>query len=152
MCNTVWPYRLEPSRFHCLWDSPGKNTGMGCHSFLQGIFPTQGSNWVSCIAGRFFTSWATREAGGIGMIPNPSRLRAAEASLFQSFCQWTHVSTYVPICPQHTHPRNPCQSLRSCCPQAGTLPSWLSEFSSILSFPDWGLTAARRIRCVFSMP
>ena len=25
-------------------DSPGKNTGMGCHAFLQGIFPTQGSN------------------------------------------------------------------------------------------------------------
>ena len=83
-------------------DSPGKNTDMGCHALLQGIFPNQGSNpglphcrwilsclihqgssripeWiayafyrgsfsprnqtsVSCIAGRFFTSWATREA------------------------------------------------------------------------------------------
>ena len=27
-----------------LWDSPGKNTGVGCHFLLQGIFPTQGSN------------------------------------------------------------------------------------------------------------
>ena len=26
------------------WDSPGKNTGMGCHSLLQGILPIQGSN------------------------------------------------------------------------------------------------------------
>ena len=26
------------------WDSPGKNTGVSCHSLLQGIFPTQGSN------------------------------------------------------------------------------------------------------------
>ena len=83
-------------------DFPDKNTGVGCHALLQGIFPTQGSNpglmhcrwilcclshqesprmleWVayhfsrgsswprnqtgiSCIAGRFFTSWATREA------------------------------------------------------------------------------------------
>ena len=82
-------------------DSPGKNTGVGCHALLQGIFPTQGSNpdllncgqflyhlshqgspkmleWVaypfsrgpswprnqtrvSCIAGRFLISWATRE-------------------------------------------------------------------------------------------
>ena len=82
-------------------DSPDKNTGVCCHAFLQGIFPTQGLNpgllhcgwilyhvshqesprlleWVayffsrgsfqprtwigvSCIAGRFFTSWATRE-------------------------------------------------------------------------------------------
>ena len=35
-------------------DSPGKNTGVGCHFLLQGIFPTQESNPVSCITGRFF--------------------------------------------------------------------------------------------------
>ena len=30
-------------------DSPGKNTGVGCHDLLQGIFPTQGSNsGLSC--------------------------------------------------------------------------------------------------------
>ena len=80
-------------------DSPGKNTRVGCHALLQGIFPTQGLNpglphckqilyhlshqgsprileWVaypfsrgssqpgnrtsiSCIAGKFFTSWTT---------------------------------------------------------------------------------------------
>ena len=28
----------------CPWDSPGKNTGMDYHAFLQGIFPTQGLN------------------------------------------------------------------------------------------------------------
>ena len=28
----------------CPWDSPGKNTGVGCHFLLQGIFPTPGSN------------------------------------------------------------------------------------------------------------
>ena len=27
-----------------LWGSPGKNTGVGCHLLLQGIFLTQGSN------------------------------------------------------------------------------------------------------------
>ena len=27
-----------------LWDSPGKNTGVSCHGFLQVIFPTQGLN------------------------------------------------------------------------------------------------------------
>ena len=26
------------------WNSPGKNTGVGCHALIQGIFPTQGSN------------------------------------------------------------------------------------------------------------
>ena len=29
---------------HCPWDSPGTNTGVGCHFLLQRIFPTQGSN------------------------------------------------------------------------------------------------------------
>ena len=33
-----------------------KNTGVGSLSLLQQIFPTQESNWVSCIAGRFFTN------------------------------------------------------------------------------------------------
>ena len=32
------------SRLLCPWDSPGSNTGVGCHSLLQGIFPTQGPN------------------------------------------------------------------------------------------------------------
>ena len=36
-------------------DSPGKNTGVSCHALLQEIFPTQGSNHGSCIAGEFFT-------------------------------------------------------------------------------------------------
>ena len=45
-------------------EKPGKpkNTGVGSLSLLQRIFPTQESNRVSCIAGRFFTNWATREA------------------------------------------------------------------------------------------
>ena len=32
------------TRLLCPWNSPGKNTGVGCHSLLQGIFLTQGSN------------------------------------------------------------------------------------------------------------
>ena len=32
------------ARLLCPWDSPGKNTGGGCHLLLQGIFPTQGWN------------------------------------------------------------------------------------------------------------
>ena len=40
----VWPHRLKPARLLCPWDSPGENTGVGCHVLFQGIFPTQGSN------------------------------------------------------------------------------------------------------------
>ena len=43
-------------------NSPGKNTGVGCHALLQGIFLTQGSNSCprvscgSCNVGGFFTT------------------------------------------------------------------------------------------------
>ena len=33
---------IQPARLLCPWDFPGKNAGVGCHSLLQGIFPTQG--------------------------------------------------------------------------------------------------------------
>ena len=42
--DSLRPHGLSPTRLLCPWDSPGKNTGMGCHSLLQGIFPTQGLN------------------------------------------------------------------------------------------------------------
>ena len=38
------PYGLQPARLLYPWTSPGKNTEVGSHSLLQGIFPTQGSN------------------------------------------------------------------------------------------------------------
>ena len=99
LCN---PMDCIPPGSSVSGDSPGKNTGVGCHALLQRIFPTQGSNpgvphcrqilnrlrlkgsprilegvaypssrgssgprnriRVSCIAGGFFTSWATRQA------------------------------------------------------------------------------------------
>ena len=39
-----YPHGLQPARLLCPWDFPGKNTGVGCHFLLQGIFPIQGSN------------------------------------------------------------------------------------------------------------
>ena len=42
--DSVLPYGLSPARLPCSWDSPGKNTGMGCPVLLQVIFPTQGMN------------------------------------------------------------------------------------------------------------
>ena len=38
------PMDCKPARFLCPWDSPGKNTEVGCHFLLQEIFPTQGLN------------------------------------------------------------------------------------------------------------
>ena len=44
-CPTLLPLNeLQPARLLCPWNFPGKNTGVGCHFFLEGISPTQGSN------------------------------------------------------------------------------------------------------------
>ena len=42
--NTVKFPVVQPTSILCPWDSAGKNTGVDCHTLLQGIFWTQGSN------------------------------------------------------------------------------------------------------------
>ena len=42
MSDSLQPPELYPARLLCPWNSPGKNTALGSHSLLQGIFPTQG--------------------------------------------------------------------------------------------------------------
>ena len=44
MSNSLQPHRLQPARLLRPWDFPDKNTGVGCHFLLQGIFLNQGSN------------------------------------------------------------------------------------------------------------
>ena len=80
------PWTGEPDRLHivhgvarvghnlvtnlCPWDSPGGNTGVGCHALLQGIVLTQGWNprlQSTASAGRFFitSTTSTREKGHV---------------------------------------------------------------------------------------
>ena len=50
--DSLRPCGLYPAKLLCPWDSPGNNTGVSCHTLLQGIFPNQGWNpvsYVSCI-------------------------------------------------------------------------------------------------------
>ena len=44
LSDSLRPHGLEPTRLLCPWNSPGKKSGVGYHSLLQGIFQTQGSN------------------------------------------------------------------------------------------------------------
>ena len=65
VCSQSSPTLCDPidPRFLCPWDSPCRNTGVGCHGLLQGIFLTQGSNLClltsPALAGGFFTTTAT---------------------------------------------------------------------------------------------
>ena len=44
MSDSLSSHGLGSARVLCHWDSPGNNTGGGCHVFLQEIFLTHGSN------------------------------------------------------------------------------------------------------------
>ena len=61
--SCLHPRQLEPTRPLCPWDSPGRNTGVGGHFFLQGIFPTQGLNQYLLFHGM----WNLTELG-IGLV------------------------------------------------------------------------------------
>ena len=50
---------LQPTRLLCPWDSLGKDAGIGCHSLLQGIFPTQGLNPSLLHYRWIFFTWST---------------------------------------------------------------------------------------------
>ena len=57
LCSALQPHGLQPTRLFCPWNFPGKNSRVGCHFLLWGIFLTQVGPQVSCdsfVAGRFF--------------------------------------------------------------------------------------------------
>ena len=66
--NSLWSHGL-----YTPWISLGQNTGMGSLSLLWGSYQPRDWTQLSCIAGRFLTSWATREAKK-HFIEKPKRL------------------------------------------------------------------------------
>ena len=58
MSNSLWPYGLYLSKLFCPYESPDKNTGVGCHSLLQ--FFTTSSTWEAqstiCVLSRSVVS------------------------------------------------------------------------------------------------
>ena len=69
----------------CPWDSPGKNTGVGCHALFQGIFLNQ-ETLSPALAGRFFTTSATCEAPSEHLTIHLSRVYVSNwIDLFELF-------------------------------------------------------------------
>ena len=58
-------------------DFPGKNTGVGCHFLLQGIFLTQGWNPYLLHCRQIYYSWASREAQEIYKVRNTKAIAEA---------------------------------------------------------------------------
>ena len=73
---------LQPARLLRPWDSPGKNTGMGCRSLLQGIFPTQESN-PGLLHCRQILYWLSYKGNAIGW----SKITGWESPAYMQKCQ-----------------------------------------------------------------
>ena len=86
--NCLWPHGLEPARLLCPWASPGKNTGVGCHFLLQGIFLTQGSNSGS----------PALQADSLPPEPPGKPIFLGISALLESsaICQWYELQTVFP--------------------------------------------------------
>ena len=102
------PMDCSPPGPSCPWDPPGKNTGVGCHFHLQGIFPTQGWTrsplhllpwhvsalplWGPGVSPLFFffpTFWACHTACGILASPTKSIEPRPPRVKVQTFNLWT---------------------------------------------------------------
>ena len=57
----LWPHGQQPTKLLCPWGFPGKNAGVGCHFFLQGIFRTSGSKMYLLLGWWILYHWATRK-------------------------------------------------------------------------------------------
>ena len=71
-CLTLWPHGVEPARLLWPWNFSGKNTGVGYHFLLQGIFQMRGSN--VCVLSLpnwqiILYHWATWEAPTEDQVP-----------------------------------------------------------------------------------
>ena len=69
MSVSLQPHGLQLARLLCLWDSPCKNTGVGCHALLQGIFLMQGSNPGLPHCRRILYQMSHQGSPGLGIRP-----------------------------------------------------------------------------------
>ena len=65
MSDSVWPHRRQPTRLCRPWDSPGKNTGVGCHFLLQcmkvkSVLQARTLEWVAI---SFSNAWKWKVKG-----------------------------------------------------------------------------------------
>ena len=110
MSTSLWLYGPWPTRFLCPWDSPGKNTGVGCHALLWGIFPTQWSN--SCLLHLLHWQW---QEGSLPLVP-PRNTRMMHREFI---CNGNILCLKVLDTWENAHRQNYCitaaaQSLQSC--------------------------------------
>ena len=81
--DSLQPHGLLPARPLRPWNFPGKNTGVGCHFLLQGIFPTQGSN-LGLLRGRWIL-YPHREVSKAPLIHSWIKAKNCSTSVLLAF-------------------------------------------------------------------
>ena len=88
-------HELQPTRLLCPWNSPGKNTGVDCHTLLQGSSWPRDQTQVSYIAGRFFTIWAIKASEKEKK--SVWRIKAGQGIWGYSLGLWAQVAIWIVI-------------------------------------------------------
>ena len=91
---TLWSHKWQPTRLPCPWDSPGKNTGVGCHFLLQcmkGKVKVKSFSHVRLLATPWTTAYQAPPSIGFSRqeywsgVPLPSPGHVLENKIQQSF-------------------------------------------------------------------
>ena len=136
--ESLWPCGPQPTSFLCPWDSPGKNTGVACHSPLQGSFPTQGSNLCVLHCRRILYCLSHQR--------NPHSERCSPHRKNQGKCFWKpyfcyRLGTGLWLTSSSSSVMSPQSSLATNRdPRRRLSPTWpwpTSWFFSPLGFPTW---------------
>ena len=105
--DSVRPHRRQPTRLPCPWDSPGKNTGVGCH-FLLHCMKVKSESEVAQSCPTLATPWTAAYQASLSMgfsrqkywsgVPLPSPPLPKEALLKQFSKPWSKNSFSTECC------------------------------------------------------
>ena len=155
MYDSLWPHGLHPTRLLRPWNSSGKTIGVGCHSLLHRVFPTQGSNpgLLHCRQTLYHLShqgspikWIHMKTNKNFCLPSFGILKYFSVffSVFQpaqSVCLSITMFDYLMY-------SSTCQPVYSLTRAPATILNWVWEFSRempeitakyLQQFPPWGM-------------
>ena len=89
MSDSVRPHRLQPTRLPRPWDSPGKNTGVGCHFLLQ-CMEVKSESEVAQSCPTLSDPMDCSPPGSSAMGFSRREHWSGRHRLLHTFCTWTH--------------------------------------------------------------
>ena len=132
MSDSVWPLRQQPTRLPHPWDSPGKNTGVGCHFLLQCMRVKSESEVAQ--------SCATQQPHGL----QPTRLLRP----------WDFLGKSIGVgCHRLLHLGNAqAQRVRCCCFYYRSLDKVMVKYATVLGVLSWFLLKAHAPQGKYLLP